>query len=162
MADTFKLTTVTASIAAQSITVVRADGVSVPLKIYDVSAFPDEVRQEDCPVLRPRPRDFISNFQFSPASLGGDAGYKNINYTLTYQLLYAPIGQSNTLFEHYGDMLNALAAVVLYFADNSQLVAGATELLPGPVPIVGGLLGSTDNGFHGAEIQFNVLQYLET
>lgn len=161
MADSFKVTTVTASIAAQSITVTRADGTSGALTIYDVGGIPAAVNQDQCPVLRPRPRDFISGFKFTRDSQGGNASKKTARYVLTYQMLYAPVGQTGVPYEHYGDMVNALVATVLYFMDHGDDIAGATDFVVGPLPLVAGLPDSVGTAFHGGEIQFTVEQFLE-
>ena len=73
MADTFKLSQVTAGIAAlgSSITVTKADGNSGAIVIRDIGALPDAVNQEDCPVLVPNPDGFISNLQPVRQTFGG-------------------------------------------------------------------------------------------
>ena len=54
MADAIKITTVATAIAAISIS-----GVTVK----DISAIPEAVNEQDCPMLAPRPDNFVSNLR---------------------------------------------------------------------------------------------------
>ena len=161
MADTIKISTVIASIAAQSITVVRPDGTSGTLTILDTSALPEAINQADCPLLTPRPQDFLTSFSMTRDSFGADAAYKSVNYTLNYLFYYAPVGQGAELFEKYDEMVTAVAAVLLHFSTNTNL-SGSTEFLPGTVNQFSPVADGAGTLYHGCVIPFVVMQYMET
>lgn len=161
MADTFKLTTVTNSIKAQSITVTDVSGASVTLTIKDVDNMLFVVSQQNCPILQPRFDDFvipIGDF-FTRDSFGADASVKSVRYTLHYKFFFAPVLQGEIL-GHYSDSVAALVAVLLYFMKNTNL-SGATEFLPRLESFQPQLDGNNTK-FHGGQIAFDVTQYLET
>ena len=163
MADTLKLTTVTASIAALTITVTNARGSSVTLNIDDTSGLQKRVKvnQQDCPLLMPRPDNFVSNLGFTRDTYGADAALKTMAYTLTYNFYYAPIAQGVGLFEKYDEMVTAAAAILLHLATNTNL-SGATDILPESVPAFGAMADAAGTLFHGCEIALRVTQFLET
>jgi hypothetical protein len=160
MADLIKWTTLTAAIAAQTISVVDALGNSVNLTIYSEANVPVRVPQENCPALFPQPDGFVSNVQITRDAFGADAAPKSIQYVLTYNFAFAPVGQGNNAFEKYGAMVTAAAAVLLYFATHTAL-SGSTDFLPQGLPKFGPVSDGTGTLFHGCKMAFNVMQYLE-
>ena len=91
MADTISITTIATNISNLTITVTKPDGTSGNLAIKDISALPEAVHPQDCPMLAPRPDNFLSGFALSHECFGGDAGLKDVRYTLNYMLYYAEL-----------------------------------------------------------------------
>lgn len=165
MSDTWKLTTVTAAIAAQSITVTKPDTTSGTLLIQDIvnsgaTKLTDGITQAMCPVLQPAYDNFITPSKgFFRDTFGADAGLKTINYTLRYKFFFAPVMQGTTILSMFGAEVAALVAVGLYFMTHTA-VSGSTEFLPK----IENFSPQTDlagTKFHGGQISFDVTQYLE-
>lgn len=161
MPDSIKLTTVTNSIAAQSITITKPDGTSGTLTIRDIDELTEAINQEQCPVLTPRPNDLVTGFSVTRDSFGADAAYKTANYVLHYILFYSPIAQGATLFEKYDNMVTAAAVILNHFATNTALT-GSTEFFPVTVENFGLMQDATGTIFHGFPLAFAVSQFMET
>ena len=163
MADSIKLTTLTASIAALTITVTNARGSSVTLNIDDLSGLQKRVKvnQQDCPLLMPRPDNFVTDFSVMRDTMGADAALKTAAYTLNYIFYYSPIAQGVGIFEKYDEMVTAAAVILNHLATNTAL-SGSTDILPASVPAFGAMPDATGTLFHGCEIALRVMQYMET
>jgi hypothetical protein len=160
MTDSIKWTTLTAAIAAQTVAITDVNGNSVNLTIYSEANFPPGLTQEMCPALAPTPDNFVTGVHVTRDSLGADAAYKSIQYTLHYNFFFAPAQQGITLFAGYGAMVTAASAILLYFTTHTAL-SGATDLLPQDIPHFGAMKDGAGALFHGCEIAFDVTQYLE-
>lgn len=160
MTESIKLATLTAAIATQSITLTDAYGASVTLAIKDISAIPVAVNQQDCPVLTPHPSVFMTNVIVTRDTFGSDAAYKTIEYDLTYRFFYAPILQSVTMLEKYGEFIAAAMTVLMYFSNHTDY-GGSVDFLPGPVPAFGAVTDGAGTQFHGCDFVFHVRQFLE-
>ena len=164
MTDALKLSTLTASIAAASITVTKVDTTSGTLTIKDTSGVMPAVPQGDCPILQPRPDLFLTEFALERDTYGGDVAYKTARYTLHYQFFFAPVLQGVTVYADYAANLNALVAILNYYAVNTNAIlsgGGATEILP----LLADALPQKDvtgTLFHGGVIDFQVVKYMET
>ncbi len=161
MTDSIKITTLTASIAAQSITVTKADGTSGALGMRDVSNVPLEVAQASCPLLAPRPSDFLTGLRVERDTQGADAALKTVYYTLHYICYYAPATQGITLFDKFDDMVTAAAVILNYFATHTNL-SGATDILPQNVDAFGDVTDGKGTIFHGFVMSLEVTQFMET
>lgn len=162
MSDNLKLVQVTASIAQQAIAIWNAYGVQVTLNIRDVDGVYAVVNQQDCPLLQPHPAGFVTDLRFSRDSYGADVAYKTMRYMLHYDFFYAPVGQGVTMFNQYDEMVAAAAAILLHFATHTNLT-GSTDFVPQAIPSFRGLAdyASPPTPYHGCEIAFEVMQYLE-
>src|SRR3990167_3616665 len=117
MADAIKITTVATAIAAISIS-----GVTVK----DISAIPEAVNEQDCPLLAPRPDNYVSNLRVAEDTFGGPvAALKSCYYTLNYTFYYSPVAAGAGLFEKYDDMVTKAAAVLLALA--ATIIGGTVE-----------------------------------
>lgn len=162
MTDSIKISTVTATIATQTISVVNAYGSTVNVTIKDTSAIPVTVNQQDCPLLSPLPPNFMSGVTIRRDTYGGDAGLKTIEYDLTYRFFYCPALQGVSQFEKYDEMVTAAAAVLLHFATHTS-ITGSTDIMPRqPVPFFGPVVDGGGNVFHGFDLVLHVMQYMET
>ena len=166
MADAWKLSTVTAAIAACSVTVTKPDGSSGALTIQDTgnsgaTKFTPTVTQAACPVLQPRVIGFVTPSEtfFTRDSYGADAAVKSVHYRLSYKFLFAPVAQGVELFSMYAASVSALVAVGLYFMANTN-ISGATEFLP-RIETFEPQIDEKQTLFHGGLISFDVEQFLE-
>lgn len=165
MSDSFKLATVTDAIAAMgaSISLTNAAGGSVALTIQDIDEMTtDAIGQEQCPIMRPMADKFLSlenGAFFARDSYGADGGLASFRYTLTYDFFFCPVAQGNTILGMYAPSVTALVATILYFDKHTNSITGATEV----IPVLKSLAPVTNNGilFHGGQIAFNVMQYVE-
>lgn len=161
MTDSVKWTTVATSIAAQSISVTKPDGSTGTLTIKDISAIPVSINVQDAPMLVPKPNQFITNMVVKRDSYGSDAALKSIDYDMTYQLFYCSVGKGKDWMTQYGNCVTCTQQIITYFATHSNDVSGAQDILPKNIPGFA-LLSVGDNvEFHGCEITFHVMQYLE-
>jgi hypothetical protein len=160
MTESIKLSTLATAIASQSITVTNAYGSSVTLDIRDITEIPVSVNQQDCPILTPHPSAFMTNVTVTRDSYGADAGYKSVEYDLTYRFFFAPILQSVTMLEKYDEFITAAMTVLMFFTDHTNL-SGSTDFLPGSVPAFGAVVDGAGTQFHGCDFVFHVRQYLE-
>ena len=160
MADTTKITTVATAIAAQSITVTNAAGSSMTLAIRDISALTNIISAESCPLLTPRPAQFVTGLSFTRDTFGADAAYKSVRYTLNYLFFFCPIGQGATLYEKFDEMVTAAAVILNHFATNTAL-SGSTDFLPGTVDDFEPVINADGALYHGCGIPFAVMQFLE-
>jgi hypothetical protein len=171
MSDAIKLNTLVTLIATASITVTNHLGASVTLKIRDMTptlgatdtGVPGAVNTQDCPLMAPRPLNFVSNVNPKLDTQGGDSAYKSIEYDLTYQFFFAPVGEGGFWTVNYGANANAVMAIMLYFMDNSNQFSnnGAEELLPNAIPALQSQTDAAGTVFHGAEISFKIRHFLE-
>lgn len=161
MTDTVRASSVVTAIAGLSITVTNARGSSVALKIKDDSAIPQAVSGFECPILAPKPDNFITNGIITRDTTGGDSAYKTIVYQLNYILYFAPVEEGTTLFSSYSALVDAWAVIVASLANNTNNISGETDILPLPVQYFGQVADLAGTKFHGCEISFAVKQYLE-
>ena len=160
MADSIKLTTVTNSIAALSITITKPDGTSGTLTIRDIDELTEAINQEQCPILSPQPANFVTDVVITRDTFGADAALKTVKYTLHYIFYYAPVAQGATMFEKYDNMITAAAIILNHLAINTNLT-GATDILPQAIPVFGPVADGTGALFHGCVISMRVMQYME-
>lgn len=161
MADSFKLATVTAGIAALAVSVTKADGTTGNIDIRDIGAVPEAVNQADCPVFAPNPDGFVANLTAPRVTFGGDAAKKDWVYTLNYVFYYAPALEGPTLFAAYGDMVVAAVALLLAIMTNTQTIGGCVDLVVSAIPQFGKQTDVNGTAFHGCKIALAVKQYME-
>lgn len=165
MTSAVKISSVTANIAAQSITVTNVQGASVTLGIRDTSNIPEAVNQEMCPILIPRPANFLTEFQLTRDTFGADAALKTVKYVLNYIFYYAPVGQGSTIFSKFDEMVVAAAVTINHFATNTNAIcqtnSAATEFLPQDIPAFDPVQDKIGTLFHGCVMSFYLEQFLE-
>ena len=160
MADTIKITTLATAIAALSVSVTNASGSSVTLAIKDIAAIPEAVNQVDCPILAPRPDNFITDFSVTRDTYGADAALKTVRYRMNYVFYFCPALQGVGIFEKYDDMVTAAAIILNALATNTNL-SGAQDILPSGIPSFGMQVDVGGTAFHGCEISLDVAQFME-
>lgn len=164
MTDTVKFTTVTAAIAASSITVTRHSGATGALKIKDVGTLPQAIPTEQCPILAPRASNFCSNVQVVRDTFGADAALKTISYDLAYQLFFYPLGEGLKWVTYYGAMVTCAMEILLWFATNTNSFVddGAHEFMPAGIPVFDPQVDAAGTPFHGCQFLFHVQQFMES
>lgn len=114
----------------------------------------------DCPAFSPRPRDFITDVQFSRVAFGsGGTESMNLVYTMHWQYFHAPIG-TNLTFESYAALLDNLAYIVQQIADNDA-IEGAVDMVLLSIPTIAGLQDPAGNVFHGVEIALQITEFIK-
>ena len=160
MADSLKISTVCTSIAALTISITKPDGTTGNLLIRDLPNMRESINQQDCPVLTPRPDNFVTNLRIERDTFGADAAYKTAYYTLNYTFYFYPVHAGAGLFEKYGAMVTAAAVMLTYLATHTNLT-GTTDIMPEAQTSFGIQLDVAQTAFHGCEVALNVEQFLE-
>jgi hypothetical protein len=151
MAESVKIATVTAAIAALNIS-----GVNV----RDAGKIPESVNPQDCPLLAPRPDNFVTNLSVEEESFGGPAAArKSCRYTLNYNFYFAPVAEGHSLFEGYAAMVTKAAAVLLALA--TTILSAAHEHQVSGIPQFGPVVDAAGTLFHGCVISVNVRDLME-
>lgn len=144
------LTTITNSIAALSVS-----GVT----IKDVDEIPNEVLDRECPMVIPKPDGFVSNFKPERVTLGSGSGAKwNVNYNLTYRLLYAKVGTGRGLF----DLYSGFAVKAMLFVDavmDNDALTGTVDITLDNISDFGPVVDPAGITFHGCDFTFSVLEF---
>ena len=147
-----KLNTVTASIAALSISGV---------KIRNIDSVPESAAML-CPVLFPRPNEFVTDIEFTRESQGGGGtALMNFSYTLNYVYCHAPIGSGlGGLFSVYSALITKIILILekMFASDN---LSGAIDLQVISVSNVGPVADPAGNQYHGVEIGLRVLEFIQ-
>lgn len=118
--------------------------------------------EEVLPVLQPRTNGFI--FNVSPMrrdSFGADAGYKSITFELHYALFFAKLSEEATALDLFSPLVNCAVSVASQFADLTNKIDAATEIVMGGIPGFGPVIDGTATPYHGTGIFFQIMQYLE-
>lgn len=146
---TFNVVTVANSIAALTF-----PGVTV----QDLDETRDAVDPRRCPVLRPYPQAGFELTALDDMSFGSTSAKKDIVYTLTYALFFAPLGSDRGLHIILPEMWAAASTVLGVFRDNDTLT-GAVDVRPTSARQAGVILDPADNPYHGVLITLTVLEH---
>jgi hypothetical protein len=149
-----KLETLVDEIAAVTITGVRVRG---------MDNIPAEVGARDCPLLSPKPNDFVANLTITRDSFGTNDNAdtkRTVTYDLRYVLFYTPIGAGRNLFDQYADFVHKAIAVQQAVAELESATDGVIDITCAPV-VWGVVQDAAGNAFHGCEFSFNVTEFYE-
>jgi len=127
------------------------------VNVHDLDNLPVSVAATDCPLLAPRPTDFMSNLQFERQTFSPGARTYTLRYTLNYMLFYQPLGATVSLFDEYPEFMDTVMRIVVAFAEMESM-SGATEIVLGGVPEIREVTDVTGTGFHGALFALDVLE----
>lgn len=130
------------------------------VNVKDINTVPESAI-DHCPLLFPVPNNFVTDVQFTVASLGNDDSRKlNLEYTLNYRYLHAPIG-SGAVLETYVGIIENLTAILVAIASDSF----TDEAVDYSIQSVSDLGAVTDIAgqtmFHGVDISIRVLEYIQ-
>ncbi|MFA6204343.1 MAG: hypothetical protein WC710_14290 [Gallionella sp.] len=138
---TFKLATVTNSIAALSVT---------GLTIKDVDEIPARVYGRECPILYPEPLEFVTAFEAEKMTFSRGVTVKwRMRYNLTYTLMYAAIGSGRGL-EKFAETI-AMACLFFDVLMESHPITGAALVVPVSIGVPGIMYDVTGPGAPNAE-----------
>lgn len=149
---TFEIVTLANSIATLTIS-----GVTV----QDLDETRDAVDPRYCPVLRPYPQAGFELTALDDMSFGSTSAAKDLRYTLTYALFYAPVGEERGLHIILPAMWQTVSDIVSVLRDNDTLT-GAVDVRPSSVRQAGTILDPANNEYHGALITLTVLEHADT
>ena len=151
------MTTVQFSTIAQSIANISLTAKSI--RTMDASNIPVDGLMY-CPYFAPRPRDFITDIQFSREAFGtGGAEPMNLIYTMNWEYFHAPIGQVLT-FQKYSELLDNLAYLIQQIA-NSDAVTGAVDMTILNITSIAGIQDPAGNTYHGVELALRVTEFIK-
>ena len=128
------------------------------LTILDADQIPVEMTQRDCPVLFPRPDEFITDFTSERQSFGpASAAARDVTYTLNFILAYAPVGTGRGIFEPYKNMLVLAYKVIDAIHADDDLSDYGLDVTAriGNVGLVSSPGGAQ---YHGCVISFDILE----
>lgn len=134
---TFNIATLTAYIAAQTITA-TINGATVTLKMFDIGTMPDEMMKRDCPCFMPNviggaaDGSEISRVTFGAGGISSTDARKNLVYTLKYRMLYAPVGSGRFAVKtHLPGILAMTGSILAKFIGTAfDVVSGIIECHP--------------------------------
>lgn len=141
---------------ADSLSHLSVSGVNV----FDVDTIPENAI-DYCPALFPIPNGWVTDLQFTLQSLGDDTTRKiNVEYTLNYRFLYAPIG-SGSVLANYAGIITKLELILEAILGNSS-PTGAVNMELLAVSDLGALTDPAGQTmYHGVDIAVRVLEYAQ-
>lgn len=143
--------TVTNSIAALSIS-----GVT----IKDIDEIPEDAAMLT-PILFPQPPGFITDIAPSFETFGSNGAAKmNLEYTLNYVYLHAPVGSGINAFAPYAGMITKLAAIIVAIMSNDA-ITGLVDLKLNALPNLGIVTSPNDVDYWGVLISLRVTEYVQ-
>jgi hypothetical protein len=143
---TLLLATVTDSISKISVT---------GLTIKDIDEIPVRVYGRNCPIMYPEPLDLITGWEVQKMTFGRTTTVKwMMRYSLTYTLLYAPVG-SGRGFELFAPTI-ALACLFFDKLMESHPVTGAELVVPTGFGVPGIMYDVSGPGLRDAEAFYGV------
>jgi len=135
--------TITAAIAALTVS-----GVT----IRDTSACTDAVMVRDCPVLAPRPNNFVMLNPVERDTFGASSvARKTVTFTLSYRFFHSVIGQGRGVYEVFPLYLDKIFAIMdaLIACD----LGGTVDMNLSGVPNLGVVTDGADNQFWGSDVE---------
>ena len=141
---------------ADSISKLSVSGVT----LKDLDKIPTTVRSRDCPIFYPRPDGFLSGVVPEKASMGSGSGAQwDIQYTLNYRFLYAPIGSERGLFAVVPTMVAKIALLIDAILAN-DVITGAIDLQIFDIGEFGPVSDPMGNMFHGCDFSLEILEHI--
>ena len=143
--------TVSASIAALSIS-----GVT----IKDVDEIPDSAAML-CPLIVPRPNDFITNIQAVRQSFGGGGTARiDFTYTLNYAFLFCEAGSGQGAFAPYDGLLEKLVTILETMLTNDD-ISGAVDMQVDNIGEIGVISDPSNKNFWGVHFSLRCLEHAQ-
>jgi len=134
--------------------------VAIPdLRIYDKHEIKEGWTAYDCPLLAPRPNDFISGLTVIPVNFGTGTAHKlDVSYTMTYRYFHKPVGSGDLAFT-WSEMVDYVYKIFDAILINDALT-GLIDLTLTSVSEFGEVVDGANNLFHGCDISFRVLEFV--
>lgn len=147
------------ALALKTITESIADLVIEGVTVLDKNKLKEGFTAYDCPVLIPRPNEFVSAPIITNVSFGsGSTRQLDVRYTLAYRYLHAPVGQGE-LLTTWSDMVDNLFLIIDAILANDA-ITGAVDFSLQGITELGDVGDGSNNMFHGCDIIFNVLEFV--
>jgi len=129
------------------------------VKIKDKDELKEGWDAYDCPLLCPRPNEFVSVPVVTSVSFGSGATHQmNVTYNLNYRYFHAPVGKGD-LIQTWSDMVDNLFEIFYQIAVN-DVVEDAIDVQIVNVTQFGVVEDGAGNNFHGCDITLKILEYL--
>ena len=145
--------TSTISTVADSIAGLTISGVT----IKDIDQIPDTARML-CPLLIPKPDNFITDLSVSFETFGSNGGAKiNTNYTLNYVFLFCEIGGMGA-FAAFSGLVSKLSAILVAINSNDA-ITGAVDVKINSIGNIGVITDPAGIEYWGLEFSLRVLEY---
>lgn len=161
--SSLKITEITEEIARLQIEVVDSLGDPRMLSIRTLSTMKLSLGDEVLPILQPRTNGFVFNLApMSRDSFGSDYGYKSQSFELHYALYFAKLSEEVSALELVAPMAQCASDLISQFADLTNQIPSATEIVIGGAPVFGPVIDGTGAPYHGASIFFQILRHLES
>ena len=129
------------------------------LTLKDIDAVPAK-GDNRAAILIPAP-EYITGATFTPETFGETTGFKTVQYTLNYRLLYAAIGTGRTMtLEQFAGLVAMVAAIWdAVLADST--ITGCVDIIPEGVSGVGGAVSDPGGGnWWGCDMGFRVTEHV--
>jgi hypothetical protein len=150
--------TITSSFStiANSIAGLNISGVT----IKDIDEVPQSA-QMLCPLLIPRPNDYITELTATRQSFGGGGSAKlNLSYTLNYVYLHAETGSGISQLDIYSGMITKLSAIIVAILTNDA-ITGLVDLELQTITDIGTIQDPSGNNYWGAIFALKVLEFAQ-
>ena len=141
---------------ANSISALSIDGVN----IHDIDDIPESAEMQT-PMLIPQPNGFVSDIgpQFQSYGSGGTAKI-DLQYTLNYVYLHAPIGSGISTYDIYKGLLtNVIAIFEAIFANDAP--DGAIDLQLSTLSDIGTVTDPAGAEYWGILFSLRVLEHVQ-
>ena len=145
--------TSTISTVADSIAGLTISGVT----IKDIDQIPDTARML-CPLLIPKPDNFVTNISVSFETFGSNGGAKiNTTYTLNYVFLFCEVGGISS-FAAFAGLMTKLSAILVTINSNDT-ITGAVDMKINSIGNIGVITDPAGIEYWGLEFSLNILEY---
>lgn len=128
------------------------------LTIRDLDEIKELMPISDLPCLVPHPRDFVTAIGAAPVAHKSNAK-TDVTYSLRYRLYFKPVTGQVKFFGPYKTLVQMVELIINKVIDNDAF-GGAIDIRP-KILAIGGVEDHAGNVYHGADLQFDVLEYYE-
>ena len=140
---------------ADSISKISVSG----LVIKDIDQIPAGVDGRQ-PTMIPLP-DYLTDFNMERDSFGGGStALMTVTYRLNYRLCYKPAGSGRSNALDWFDNMVAMVGLILDAVLAIEVMTGTIDIVPVNVFNVGLVNDPADNAFYGADLSFQVKEFV--
>jgi hypothetical protein len=144
--------------AAEIATSIAGLSISGMKSLRDLDRIPETVSARECPILYPRPDNWITNMRVERNSYGsGSQARFTLRYTLNYVYLHSPISTGRSLFSEYKAMVQQVLLILAALLA-TDAPGGVVDLLPQNVPMFDPVVDPAGNFFHGCVIAIDIAE----
>lgn len=141
---------------ADSISKLSISGVT----IKDINEIPESA-QLLCPLIVPRPNEFVTNIKAEKQSFGANGGaLLNFSYSLNYAFLYTEIGGGINAYAPYEGLLQKLELILETILGNDTLT-GLVDMELESIGDIGSITDPAGNQFWGCHFSLRCLEFAQ-